>query len=107
MSHALFENIISNMFVDMGYTTQITKTSWNKGINIIAKKNSIEIGIQAKCYSSVVSNSAILEVIAEINHYECNKEIFITNNYFTKSAVELATCYGIILWDRDMLKQKI
>ncbi len=31
----------------------------------------------------------------------------VTNNYFTQSAKELASVNNIILWDRNMLKQKI
>lgn len=30
-----------------------------------------------------------------------------TNNYFTESAKELAALNGVILWDRNMLKDKL
>ena len=76
-------------------------------IDIIAEKNEERIGIQAKCYSNSVSNSAIQEVVAGISHYRCSKGIVVTNNFFTKSAIELASSNNIVLWDRDILKEKI
>lgn len=64
-------------------------------------------GIQAKCYSSSVSNTAIQQVVAGINHYYLNKAIVVTNNYFTTSAQEFALSNNDVLWDRNMLKEKI
>ena len=63
--------------------------------------------IQAKCYSSAVTNKAIQEVVAGLSHYKLDKGIVVTNNYFTDSARELAMSNNIILWDRTMLKEKI
>ncbi|WP_342590196.1 restriction endonuclease [Clostridium muellerianum] len=73
----------------------------------MAEKNGVRYGIQAKCYSNIVSNSAIQEVVAGISFYKCDKAIVITNNHFTSSAIELARANEVVLWDREMLKQKI
>ena len=102
-----FENFVSLLFKKMNYSTEITKGSGDQGIDIIAEKNEERIGIQAKCYSNSVSNSAIQEVVAGISHYRCSKGIVVTNNFFTKSAIELASSNNIVLWDRDILKEKI
>ena len=91
----------------MGYITNTTSKSGDQGIDIIAKKNGRTVGIQAKCYSNKVGNSAIQEAVAGKNIYNCDTVMVITNNYFTKSAVELARANEVILWDRDTLSKKI
>ena len=63
--------------------TEITKESGDQGMDVIAEKNGIKIGIQAKCYSSKVSNKAVQEIVAAINHYDCHKGMVVTNSYFT------------------------
>ncbi|MCX7084651.1 MAG: restriction endonuclease [Methylococcales bacterium] len=107
MSGIEFEQFISNLFLKMGYESNITKATGDQGIDVIASKNGIKIGIQAKCYSGSVSNSAIQEAVAGINHYRLDKAIVITNSYFTDSAKELAQSNSVILWDRIILKEKI
>lgn len=37
----------------------------------------------------------------------CDRVIVVTNNYFTSSAIELAQSNDVILWNRDILKEKI
>lgn len=102
-----FENFIALLFSKMGYSTTLTKGSGDKGIDVIIEKNGKKMGIQSKCYSNTVSNTAIQEVVAGCVHYGLNKAIVITNNYFTKSAQELAQSNNVILWDRNILKEKI
>lgn len=107
MSGREFEEFISYLFKKMGYTVNLTPASGDQGIDLMAVKNGLRIGIQTKCYSNSVSNKAIQEVVAGVNHYNLTKAIVITNNYFTKSAIELALSNDVVLWDRSILKEKI
>ncbi|MDI9477036.1 MAG: restriction endonuclease [Natronincolaceae bacterium] len=102
-----FEYFIGLLFTKMGYMVETTKGSGDQGMDIIVEKKGIRIGIQTKCYSNKVTNKAVQEVFASLNHYNCNKGMVITNNYFTDSALELAQSNNIVLWDRDILKKKI
>jgi HJR/Mrr/RecB family endonuclease len=102
-----FEEFIALLFSKLGYLTEVTKSSGDQGIDIIAEKNGKKIGIQAKCYSHSVTNTAVQEVVAGKNHYNLDKVIVVTNNYFTKSAIELAESNNVVLWDRNILKEKI
>lgn len=102
-----FENFVGELFSKMGYRTTVTQASGDQGIDVIIVKGGKKYGIQAKCYSNTVSNSAIQEVVAGITFYKCDKAIVVTNNYFTKSAIDLANANNVILWNRDMLKMKI
>ncbi|MBD7969568.1 restriction endonuclease [Paenibacillus gallinarum] len=102
-----FEQLISLLFTKMGYSTTVTKGSGDQGVDVIAEKDGRKYGVQAKCYSSAVSNKAIQEVTAGLNHYKLEKGLVITNNFFTDSARELAHSNNIVLWDRNILKEKI
>lgn len=65
------------------------------------------LGAQTKCYSNSVGNKAIQEVIAGLGYYKLDKGIVITNNYFTNSAIDLAKSSDVILWVRNILKEKL
>ena len=102
-----FEKLIAKLFRKMGYDAEVTKTSGDQGIDVLATKNGFKYGIQAKCYSSQVGNSAIQEAVAGKAYYSLNKVIVVTNNFFTKSAIKLAEANNVILWDRNILKEKL
>ncbi|WP_342549990.1 restriction endonuclease [Paenibacillus sp. FSL P2-0089] len=102
-----FEHFVSGLFTKMGYLTTVTKGSGDQGIDVIVEKNDLKYGIQVKCYSNTVTNKAIQEVVAGIAHYKLDRGIVITNNYFTSSATELALSNNILLWDRNIIKEKI
>ncbi|MCL2772029.1 MAG: restriction endonuclease [Oscillospiraceae bacterium] len=102
-----FERFIANLFEKMGYKTKLTKASGDQGIDVIAESSDERIGIQAKCYSSKVGNSAIQEVVAGKAFYKLDKVMVITNNRFTSSAIDLARANNVILWDRNNLKDKL
>lgn len=101
-----FEEYVFELFRKMGYTATLTSTTGDQGIDIIAAKNGITIGVQTKCYLNNVTNKAVQEVVAGINYYNLSKAVVITNNWFTKSAKELAISNDVVLWDRNILKEK-
>ena len=107
MTGKQFEDFISELFGRLGYKTKVTKTSGDQGIDVIVEKNNMIIGIQTKCYSSKVGNAAIQEAVAGKAFYHLYRVMVITNNYFTKSASELAEANGVILWDRSILDEKM
>jgi hypothetical protein len=107
MSGKEFEQFIAVLFSKMGYETEVTKSSGDQGIDVIASKGGDKIGIQAKCYSGTVGNSAIQETVAGRNYYHLDKAIVVTNAGFTNSAKELAEANSVVLWNRTILKDKI
>ena len=74
---------------------------------VIAYRDLVKYGIQCKCYSSNVGNSATQEIYAGKTFYKCHVGIVMTNQKFTQSAIELAESNGIILWNRDMILKLI
>ncbi len=107
MSGPEFESAVCALFKAMGYAVHATRQSGDQGIDVIAEKGSVKIGIQAKCYASAVGNAAVQEAVAGKVFYGCGKAMVVTNSTFTKSAVELAAANGVILWGRDILMQKL
>jgi HJR/Mrr/RecB family endonuclease len=102
-----FENFVALIFNHYGYKTTVTPSSGDQGIDVIAEKDGERLGIQAKCYSNAVTNSAIQEVTAGIVHHNCSKGMVVTNNNYTKSAIALAESNKIILWNRQKLTEII
>jgi HJR/Mrr/RecB family endonuclease len=94
MSGIEFEEFLCDLFIRMGFSTNKTPVTGDQGIDIIAAKNSICLGIQAKCYSNTVSNKSVQEVASGIKHYRLSK------------AIELARSNDVVLWDRTILKEK-
>ncbi|PGU25185.1 hypothetical protein COD66_28935 [Bacillus cereus] len=102
-----FEEFVAKLFQEMGYKTEVTSSSGDYGIDVIAKRKGLTIGIQAKRYSDKVPNKAVQEVIAGISYYKLEQGLVITNNYFTRQAQNQAKGTNVLLWDRDMLQQKL
>ncbi|MBR1867813.1 MAG: restriction endonuclease [Clostridia bacterium] len=104
MSGKTFENFIAKLYKKLGYISINTKTSGDQGIDVIVKKTFLKLGIQTKRYDRPVGNKAVQEAVAGKKYYKLDKVAVITNNYFTRSAKELAKVNGVELIDRDKLK---
>ncbi|MFU1888314.1 restriction endonuclease [Bacillus wiedmannii] len=102
-----FEEFVAQLFQDMGYKTEVTSSSGDYGIDVIARRKGLSIGIQAKRYSDKVPNKAVQEVIAGIAYYNLDQGMVITNNFYTKQAQNQAKGTNVLLWDRDMLQRKL
>jgi len=102
-----FEHFVCDLFNGAGYKASVTKQSNDQGLDVIASKNNIKWGIQTKRYDGNVTNTAVQEVVAGVNHYKCDRGMVVTNSFFTNSAKELAKSNKIILWDRVKLEIEI
>lgn len=107
MSGVQFEEFLCEYFNEQGYQCSTTKASGDQGVDLIAKKEEITIAIQAKCYSGTVGNHAVMEAVAGMKYYNANRCMVITNSTFSKSAIDLAKANGVILWDRQVLMEKL
>lgn len=107
MSGVEFEKLISEIFRFYGFETTLTPKTGDQGIDIVAKKCNTTIAIQAKRYNKSVGNHAIMEAVAGMKHYNADRAIVVTNNYFTESAEILAEENNVDLWNRNILSEKI
>lgn len=107
MDGTRFETFVAELFTNLGYRAENTKLSGDQGVDVIAKKGNQILAIQAKHYNQAVGNHAIMEVVGGAKLYNATLCYVVTNNYFTKSAKELAAANNVILWDRDKLIEKL
>ncbi len=98
-----FERYVSLVLNSRGFKSQVTKEKGDFGVDVLADKDNIKFAIQVKRQSNKVSQSAIREVVAGQNYYNCEKTIVITNSYFTESAKTLARVNNCELINRDSL----
>jgi restriction system protein len=103
MSGIEFEHYVAALFRRRGYTARVTKASGDLGIDIIIEKAGIKYGVQVKRQSSPISRRAVSDAVGALNHYKCQNAIVVTNNYFTRDAIELARSNNCQLVDRDLL----
>lgn len=106
LSGVEFETFIANYFKYLGFKTTTTRATGDNGIDIIAKRNSFSLGIQAKLYyKHNISNSAIQEVYSGKSYYKCDYAMVITNWIFSKPAQKLAHELKVAIIDREMLSK--
>ena len=98
-----FEQFCALVLQGNGYTTRVTPSSGDFGVDIIAEQSGITYAIQCKCYSSDIGVDAVYQVAGGMKYYHANLGIVLTNRYFTRQAQELASGIGVVLWDRDSL----
>ncbi|MBH0229536.1 restriction endonuclease [Halobacillus yeomjeoni] len=107
MSGHEFEKLVAILFQKLGYSVEITKAVGDQGVDLIVEKDGRKYGVQTKCYSKPVSNKAIQEIVAGIKYYNLDRAIVVTNNTYTKSALNLAERNNVLLWDGAILEEKI
>lgn len=101
-----FENYVADLLIKLGYeNVEVTKSSGDFGVDILAERDKIKYAIQCKYYSSPVGNKAVQEVFTGKTYYNANIGIVVTNNVFTPAAEEQAEASGVILWDKYDLEK--
>lgn len=105
MSGLDFEDFVAKWLILEGYRgVQKTPITNDYGIDLVARKDNVRVGVQCKRYSDKVGVGAIQEVSAGLPVYECDRGIVITNSSFTENAKELAISNGVELIDGSDLE---
>lgn len=101
-----FEQYISYLFNQLGFSTEVVGKSYDGGVDVIATKNGIKHYIQCKKYiNSQVSVSDVRDFYGALTDHLANgKGYFITTNKFTLEAekfaenkpIELIDGYGLL-----------
>lgn len=98
-----FEQFVAKLFSNMGYSTEVTKKSGDQGVDVIAKSDFQTLAIQAKNHTSIISNSAIQEIVAAKVPSKADKAVVVATSDFTKSAKDLARANKVKLVNRKEL----
>lgn len=101
-----FEYFCAELLQERGFCdVRVTKGSGDYGVDILAEKDGVSYAIQCKAYASPVGVKAVQEAYAGRDYYDCMVGAVLTNQYFTKPAVEAAKKLKILLWDRGYLDE--
>ena len=103
-----FEHWCADLLQRIGFANvDVTQGSGDQGVDVLAEKDGIKYAIQCKCYSSDLGNKPIQEVNTGKAIYHCQIGAVITNRYFTQGGREAAKATGVLLWDRDWIREKL
>jgi len=105
MHPAEFEEYIADLFSRLGFKTEVTGGSYDKGVDVIAKKDGIEHYIQCKKFiTSIVNVHDIRDFYGAVaDHLAKGKGYFITTNKFTLEAEKFSEDKPIELIDGQKL----
>ncbi len=103
-----FEYFCAELLRKRGFVdVTVTKGSGDYGVDVLAEKDGVTYGIQCKAYATPVGVKAVQEAYAGKEYYDRMVGAVLTNQYFTKPAVEAAKKLKILLWDRGYLDSMI
>lgn len=98
-----FENLVSNLFQQMGLESRLTRTSRDGGVDVVAFDIRPVIGgkvvIQAKRYKNAVGVSAVRDLYGTMLNEGANKGILVTTSGYGTDAYEFAKDKPIELID--------
>lgn len=103
MDGMTFEYYVAELLSESGYSNVSLTERYDYGVDIIAEKDGVRWGIQAKRYSGLVKAVAIRQVVTGLRLYNCDRAMVITNSTFSAVATRLANSNECILVDRDGL----
>lgn len=100
-----FEYYCADLLAADGFVdVKVTRSSGDYGVDILAEKDGVTYAIQCKRYTGLVGVKAVQEAYAGRDYYDRMVGAVLTNQYFTKPAVQAARKLKILLWDRDYLQ---
>lgn len=100
-----FEYYCADLLAADGFVdVKVTRGSGDYGVDILAEKDGVTYAIQCKRYTGLVGVKAVQEAYAGRDYYDRMVGAVLTNQYFTKPAVQAARKLKILLWDRDYLQ---
>ena len=103
-----FEYYCAELLRNRGFIeVEVTKSSGDYGIDILAEKEGVTYAIQCKRYNEPVGVKAVQEAYAGRDFYDRMVGCVLTNQYFTQPAVDAAQKLKILLWNRDYLEEMI
>ena len=100
-----FEYYCADLLAANGFIeVEVTRSSGDYGIDILAEKDGVTYAIQCKRYTGLVGVKAVQEAYAGRDYYDRMVGAVMTNQYFTKPAAEAARKLKILMWDRDYIE---
>lgn len=102
-----FEAYLGYLFRKEGYRVRMTKATGDFGADLILYDGKKKIAVQAKRYEKPVGVSAVQQVLAAKQFYECDEAMVVSNREYTRQAKQLAAVSDVVLIDREALVEKM
>jgi restriction system protein len=104
-----FELLVQSLLQRMGYQAQVTKSSGDGGIDVVAVNTEPIVGgtilVQCKRYSGVVGSPMIRDLYGAMNHEGASKGVLITTSRFSLEAIKFAEGKPLELIDGQQLEE--
>lgn len=100
-----FEQYVASLLRANGYRKVSLTEKYDFGVDIVAEKDGVRWGIQAKRHSRLVKAEAVRQVVTGLKVYKCNRAMVITNSTYSAVARRLAEANDCVLIDRSGLKR--
>lgn len=96
-----YEQFVGLWLKRKGYqNVQVTQQSGDYGADIICTDSDGNyVAVQCKLYKKPVGYRAVEEVLGALHYYNCSRAMVVTNNSYTKQAIEAANRTGVELWE--------
>lgn len=85
-----FEHACLAILIQGGWEAQLTPTTGDQGVDIIARKGEKSVAIQCKNTRAATGNAAVQEVHAGRAFYEATSAVVVSQSGYTPSAIQLA-----------------
>lgn len=103
-----FEYYCADLLRRAGFLeVEVTRGSGDYGVDILAELGGVTYAVQCKRYDGPVGVKAVQEAYAGRDYYDRMVGAVMTNQYFTRPAVEVARKLKILLWDRGYLESML
>ena len=94
-----FEHWCADTLVAHGWSCRLTRRSGDDGVDVIARKGSVMVAIQVKCWARPVTKGAVQEVVAGRPMYGCTHASVISRSGYMPSTIRMARVNRVILLD--------
>lgn len=92
-----YERFCAKVLRRNGWNIEDTPVSGDQGLDLLASKEDVVVGIQCKRYKAAVGNKAVQEALSGKHYYSTDYAAVVASSLFTKSAEELAGKTGVLL----------
>jgi HJR/Mrr/RecB family endonuclease len=102
-----FENTVVRWLKNSGYSSVIKTGDFERGLDMIASRSGLTVGVQVRQSKRPVGVSAVKEAVAGLKFYGCSKAMIVTDSTYTEPAIKLAESNGILLFDKQLYEAGI
>lgn len=89
----LFEQVVGDVFKNIGYQTEVTSYSNDGGIDVILYKGHSRVGVQVKRHKDFIKVGQIRELIGALIEKDMTQGVFVTTSDFQRGVNKLKTTY--------------